>query len=178
MMCVALASMDAPYALAGDFSGAGASFPYPIYAKWAESYKKETGNGLTYQSIGSTGGVAKITARTVTFGASDIPLTAQELAGGELVQWPMVMGGIVPIIDLSRRDQDLGSRGFKKAQSEDRASFDGHCGRVPLRRVGDNLPLYGLPVEDQRGVEIKRWIDGVRQMACRYRREGQSGCRS
>jgi phosphate transport system substrate-binding protein len=100
MMIVALALMDAPFALAGDFSGAGATFPYPIYAKWAENYRKETGSGLTYQPIGSTGGVAQITARTVTFGASDIPLTAQELAGGELVQWPMVMGGIVPVINV------------------------------------------------------------------------------
>jgi phosphate transport system substrate-binding protein len=100
MMCVALAFIDAPFSLAGDFSGAGATFPYPIYAKWAESYKKETGNSLNYQSVGSSGGVAQIKARTVTFGASDIPLTAKELADGELVQWPMVMGGIVPVINL------------------------------------------------------------------------------
>jgi phosphate transport system substrate-binding protein len=97
---VALAFIGAPFALAGDFSGAGATFPYPIYAKWAERYKKETGNGLTYQSIGSSGGVAQIKARAVTFGASDIPLTPKELKDGELVQWPMVMGGIVPVINV------------------------------------------------------------------------------
>jgi len=86
---------------AADISGAGATFPYPIYAKWADSYKKETGNGLNYQSIGSGGGIKQITARTVTFGASDKPLTAKELAaGGDLVQWPMVMGGIVPVVNL------------------------------------------------------------------------------
>ena len=61
MMCVALALIDAPFSLAGDFSGAGATFPYPIYAKWAESYKKETGNNLNYQSVGSSGGIAQIT---------------------------------------------------------------------------------------------------------------------
>jgi phosphate transport system substrate-binding protein len=100
IICAVLACMDAPITLAGDFSGAGATFPYPVYAKWAESYKKETGNGLSYQSIGSSAGVAQIKARTVTFGASDIPLTAKELEDGELVQWPMVMGGIVPVINV------------------------------------------------------------------------------
>lgn len=88
-------------ALAADISGAGATFPYPIYAKWADSYKKETGNGLNYQSIGSGGGIKQVTARTVTFGASDKPLTAKELAaGGDLIQWPMVMGGIVPVVNI------------------------------------------------------------------------------
>jgi phosphate transport system substrate-binding protein len=87
--------------LAADISGAGATFPYPIYAKWADSYKKETGNELNYQSIGSGGGIKQITARTVTFGASDVPLTAKELAGaGDLLQWPMVMGGIVPVVHI------------------------------------------------------------------------------
>src|SRR5258706_4654261 len=88
-------------AKAADISGGGATFPYPIYAKWADAYKKETGNGLNYQSIGSGGGIKQITARTVTFGASDVPLTAKELAaGGNLLQWPMVMGGILPVVNL------------------------------------------------------------------------------
>ncbi len=95
---VAIASVPVK---AADISGAGATFPYPIYAKWADSYKKETGNGLNYQSIGSGGGIKQITARTVTFGASDKPLTAKErAAGGDLTQWPMVMGGIVPVVNL------------------------------------------------------------------------------
>ncbi len=86
---------------AADISGAGATFPYPIYAKWADTYKKDTGNGLNYQSIGSGGGIKQITARTVTFGASDKPLTEKErAAGGDLMQWPMVMGGIVPVVNL------------------------------------------------------------------------------
>jgi phosphate transport system substrate-binding protein len=99
-VAAAVAVASAPV-MAADISGAGATFPYPIYAKWADSYKKETGNGLNYQSIGSGGGIKQITARTVTFGASDVPLTAKELAaGGDLIQWPMVMGGIVPVVNL------------------------------------------------------------------------------
>src|SRR5262252_9585381 len=82
-------------ALAIDISGAGATFPYPIYAKWADVYKKETGVGLNYQSIGSGGGIKQIQARTVTFGATDAPLTGEELEKSGLVQFPMVMGGIV-----------------------------------------------------------------------------------
>ncbi|WP_363350319.1 phosphate ABC transporter substrate-binding protein PstS [Methylocystis echinoides] len=87
-------------ALALDISGAGATFPYPIYAKWAETYKKETGNGLNYQSIGSGGGIKQIKARTVTFGASDQPLKAEDLQAANLIQWPQVIGGIVPVVNL------------------------------------------------------------------------------
>ena len=87
-------------AAADDISGAGATFPYPIYAKWADTYKKETGVGLNYQSIGSGGGIKQIEARTVTFGATDAPLTGEELDKHGLVQFPMVMGGIVPVVNL------------------------------------------------------------------------------
>src|SRR6266478_2041379 len=87
-------------ALAIDLSGAGATFPYPIYAKWADAYRKETGNGLNYQSIGSGGGIKQIKAKTVTFGASDAPLPGKELAEGALIQFPMVMGGIVPVVNI------------------------------------------------------------------------------
>src|SRR5215468_2127658 len=87
-------------ALAIDISGAGATFPYPIYAKWADDYKKETNVGLNYQSIGSGGGIKQIKAKTVTFGASDAPLPGKELDDTGLVQFPMVMGGIVPVINL------------------------------------------------------------------------------
>jgi phosphate transport system substrate-binding protein len=101
VMAVAVAAMVTTTATATDISGAGATFPYPIYAKWADAYRKETGNGLNYQSIGSGAGIKQITARTVTFGASDVPLTQAELAkGGDLVQWPMVMGGIVPVVNI------------------------------------------------------------------------------
>ena len=85
---------------AADITGAGATFPFPIYSKWADAYKKETGNGLNYQSIGSGAGIKQIMAKTVTFGATDAPLTAEELKKATLVQWPMVMGGIVPVVNL------------------------------------------------------------------------------
>lgn len=87
-------------AFAIDISGAGATFPYPIYAKWADSYKKATGNGLNYQSIGSGGGIKQITARTVTFGASDMPLKPEELEKIGVIQFPTVMGGVVPVINI------------------------------------------------------------------------------
>jgi phosphate transport system substrate-binding protein len=87
-------------ALAGDISGAGATFPYPIYAKWADAYKKETGVGLNYQSIGSGGGIKQIQNKTVTFGATDAPLKGDELAKFNLSQFPAVMGGIVPVVNL------------------------------------------------------------------------------
>jgi len=83
-----------------DISGAGATFPYPIYAKWADAYKKETGSGLNYQSIGSGGGIKQIQAKTVTFGASDMPLTPDEVAKAGLVQFPTVIGGDVPVVNL------------------------------------------------------------------------------
>ena len=87
-------------AFAADITGAGATFPFPIYSKWADAYKKETGNGLNYQSIGSGGGIKQIQAKTVTFGATDAPLKAEQLEKDGLVQWPMVMGAIVPVVNL------------------------------------------------------------------------------
>jgi phosphate transport system substrate-binding protein len=87
-------------AAAVEISGAGATFPYPVYAKWADTYKKETGLQLNYQSIGSGGGIKQIQARTVTFGATDAPLKGDDLNKGGLVQFPMVMGGIVPVANL------------------------------------------------------------------------------
>jgi phosphate transport system substrate-binding protein len=85
---------------AADISGAGATFPYPIYAKWADAYKKEAGIGLNYQSIGSGGGIKQITAKTVTFGASDMPLSADQLNKDGLMQFPTVMGGVIPSVNL------------------------------------------------------------------------------
>jgi phosphate transport system substrate-binding protein len=87
-------------AAAVEISGAGATFPYPIYAKWADAYRKETGVGLNYQSIGSGGGIKQIEARTVTFGATDAPLKGADLDKFGLVQFPMVMGGIVPVVNI------------------------------------------------------------------------------
>src|SRR5262245_34735891 len=93
------AAASAP-AVAIDISGAGATFPYPIYAKWADAYKKETNIGLNYQSIGSGGGIKQIKAKTVTFGASDAPRPGKELDESGLIQFPMVMGGIVPVVNI------------------------------------------------------------------------------
>jgi len=86
--------------IAADITGAGATFPYPIYAKWADAYKQQTGVGLNYQSIGSGGGIKQIRSKTVDFGASDAPLKADELEKDGLVQFPMVMGGVVPVVNL------------------------------------------------------------------------------
>jgi phosphate transport system substrate-binding protein len=86
---------------ADDISGAGATFPYPIYAKWAEAYKQQTGIGLNYQSIGSGGGIKQIEAGTVTFGASDKPLEPADLKQNGLVQWPMIIGGVVPVVNIA-----------------------------------------------------------------------------
>ena len=87
-------------AFAADITGAGATFPYPLYAKWAEAYKNQTGIGLNYQSIGSGGGINQIKAGTVDFGASDMPLEPEELEKAGLVQFPTVIGGVIPVVNL------------------------------------------------------------------------------
>ncbi len=86
--------------LATEIAGAGATFPYPIYAKWAEAYKAKTGDDLNYQSIGSGGGIKQIKAKTVDFGASDMPLDAKDLDAAGLIQWPQIMGGVVPVVNI------------------------------------------------------------------------------
>jgi len=87
-------------ASATEISGAGATFPYPVYSKWAEAYRVKTGDGLNYQSIGSGGGIKQIKAGTVTFGASDKPLEPKDLNEAGLVQWPMIIGGVVPVVNV------------------------------------------------------------------------------
>ena len=87
-------------ASAGEITGAGATFPYPVYAKWADAYKTSTGTALNYQSIGSGGGIKQIKADTVDFGASDKPLEAKELDAAGLLQWPQIMGGVVPVVNV------------------------------------------------------------------------------
>ena len=81
-------------------TGAGATFPYPIYAKWADAYKKVSGTSMNYQSIGSGGGIKQITAKTVDFGASDAPMKAEDLEANGLIQFPAIMGGVVPVINV------------------------------------------------------------------------------
>src|SRR5260370_40943559 len=99
LVATALAS-SACVAAAAEITGAGATFPYPIYAKWADAYKKNTGTGMNYQSIGSGGGIKQITAKTVDFGASDMPMKAEDLEKNGLQQFPMVMGGVVLVVNL------------------------------------------------------------------------------
>ena len=98
----ALATMAIGTAFAADITGAGATFPFPVYAKWAEAYKKETGTGLNYQSIGSSGGIKQIRAKTVTFGATDAPVKGEELDKDGMIQFPAVIGGTVPVVNLDR----------------------------------------------------------------------------
>ncbi len=96
-------ALAAHTAAAGDpqsISGAGATFPYPVYAKWADAYAKKTGVKMNYQSIGSGGGIKQIKAKTVDFGASDAPLKAEELDSAGLMQFPMIMGGVVPVVHI------------------------------------------------------------------------------
>ena len=97
---VATLGLAAVVAAAADISGAGATFPYPIYAKWADAYKRLTGIGLNYQSIGSGGGIKQIKAKTVTFGASDMPLKPDDLKAAGLLQFPMIIGGVVPVVNI------------------------------------------------------------------------------
>jgi phosphate transport system substrate-binding protein len=93
-------AMIASAASAATITGAGATFPAPVYAKWAEAYKAQTGTALNYQAIGSGGGIKQITASTVDFGATDKPLKPDDLATGGLVMFPTVIGGVVPVMNL------------------------------------------------------------------------------
>ncbi len=96
---IGLSAVAAP-SLAADITGAGATCPSPIYAKWAEAYKKETGTGLNYQSIGSSGGIRQIRAKTVAFGATDAPVKGADLDKDGMVQFPAIIGGTVPVFNL------------------------------------------------------------------------------
>src|SRR6184192_2038054 len=87
-------------AFAADITGAGSSFVFPVVSKWSAAYKGTSGTGVNYQSIGSGGGIAQIKAKTVTFGATDKPLTSKELAAAGLTQFPVVIGGIVPVVNV------------------------------------------------------------------------------
>ena len=96
----AATSLGVTAATAAEVTGAGASFPAPVYAKWADAYQKATGNKINYQSIGSGGGIKQITSKTVDFGASDMPLTPQDLDKAGMMQFPTVIGGVVPVVNI------------------------------------------------------------------------------
>ena len=100
MMIAAAALLPATAATAAEITGAGATFPYPIYAKWADAYKTQTGVAMNYQSIGSGGGIAQIKAGTIDFGASDMPLGTGDLKAAGLMQFPAIVGGVVPVMNL------------------------------------------------------------------------------
>ncbi|HEY8370415.1 MAG TPA: phosphate ABC transporter substrate-binding protein PstS [Thermodesulfobacteriota bacterium] len=123
-----------------DITGAGATFPFPIYAKWAEAYRAKTGVGLNYQSIGSGGGIRQIIARTVDFGATDAPLGAEQLDKEGLVQFPTVLGGVVPVVNL----KDVEARELKLSGS---LLADIFLGKVKkwndpaIARLNPGLPL-------------------------------------
>ena len=181
-------------AQAADISGAGATFPYPIYAKWADAYKKETGIGLNYQSIGSGGGIKQIKAGTVTFGATDAPLTGDDLTSSGLAQFPMVMGGIVPVINVEGiKPGELVLDGptlakifmgaitkwddaaIKKLNPDVKLPSSGHSRRSPFRWFRHDLQFHLLPLSGQRRLEDQgRHREGSR-MAGRHRRQGQRG---
>ena len=147
-------------ASAVDITGAGATFPYPIYAKWAEAYKAKTGVGMNYQSIGSGGGIKQIQAKTVDFGASDMPLKPEELEKDGLVQFPAVIGGVVPVDQprrreagraeadrcrarrhLSRQDQEVERPSDCRAQPDAQDARPEHHRRAPLGRLGHDVHL-------------------------------------
>jgi len=163
---LALAVM-AGAASAMDISGAGATFPYPIYAKWAEAYKKETGNGLNYQSIGSGGGIKQIKARTVTFGATDQPLKADDLQSAGLIQWPQVIGGIKQIkartVTFGATDQPLKADDLQSAGLIQWPQVIG--GIVPVVNLdgvtGGELTLNGETIAKIFLGEITKWDDAA-----------------
>ena len=161
-------------AAAADITGAGSTFVYPVLAKWADTYKKDTGVGLNYQSIGSGGGIKQIIAKTVTFGASDMPLTPEDVAKNSLVQFPVINGAVVPARelawhqagrttsrrpdhrqDLPRQYHEVERSGDRKAQSRRQAAWHRDRRRAPLRRFGHHLHLDQLSVQGQPGLESK-----------------------
>jgi phosphate transport system substrate-binding protein len=131
----------APAAFALDMTGAGATFPYPIYAKWAEAYKAKTGNNLNYQSIGSSGGIKQIKAKTVDFGATDNPVKFEDLEKDGLVQFPAIIGGVVPVINVE------GVKAYELKLSPDTLSdiFQGTITNWNDRRVVLNNPGMKMP---------------------------------
>ena len=140
-------------AVAAEITGAGASFPAPVYAKWADAYQKATGNKINYQSIGSSGGLKQIRAKTVDFGASDMPLKPEELQKDGLVQFPTVIGGVVPVVNLP---------GVKPGQIKLTGAVlaDIYLGKVKKWNDPEIAKLNaGVPLPDQQ-VAVVRRADG------------------
>ncbi len=167
-VCAALALGATVQANAAEISGAGATFPAPVYAKWAEAYKARTGVGLNYQAIGSGGGIKQIQAKTVAFGASDKPLKPDVLDQWHLYQFPTVMGGVVPALNipgvptgsapsdgraarrhLSRQDRQVERPKDRGPEPRAEAAEPADHHRPPFGRLGHQLPVYVLPVDGE-----------------------------
>jgi phosphate transport system substrate-binding protein len=128
-------------AMAAEITGAGATFPFPIYAKWAEAYKAKSGNSMNYQSIGSSGGIKQIKAKTVDFGATDAPVSFADLEKDGLVQFPAIIGGVVPVANIE---------GIKPGQLKLTGELlaDVFAGVIPKwndKRIADMNPGVALP---------------------------------
>ena len=194
VIAFAVCAAAATYAYAASVSGAGATFPYPIYAKWADMYNKETGFALNYQSIGSGGGIKQIKNKTVTFGASDMPLEPKDLTASGLLQFPTVVGGDVPVVnldgiganDLVLDGPTLANIFLGKITKWDdpaikklnpNAKLPSNAIVVVHRSDGSGTTFiftdYLSKVSD--GVEIQRRRQHLRRMAGRHRRQGQRG---
>jgi phosphate transport system substrate-binding protein len=179
MAVAAFATLGMGSAMAADITGAGATFPFPIYAKWAEAYKKATGTGLNYQSIGSSGGIRQIRAKTVAFGASDAPVPGADLDKDGMVQFPAIIGGTVPVINLD---------GFKPGELRVTGPVlaEMFLGKVvkwndaKLVALNPGKTLDRLPDGGQQGLGRHRGQGRCREVACTVfcRRQGQRRCRS
>jgi phosphate transport system substrate-binding protein len=151
--CLAAGLALAIPAHAAEITGAGATFPAPVYAKWADAYQKATSNRINYQSIGSSGGMRQIRAKTVDFGASDAPLKPEELAKDNLVQFPTVIGGVVPVLNL---------QGVKPGQLRLNGQVLGdiYLGKINKwndKAIADLNPGVSLPSQD---IGVVRRSDG------------------
>jgi phosphate transport system substrate-binding protein len=183
-------------AVAADISGAGATFPFPIYAKWADAYKRATGVEVTYRPIGSGDGIRQIQAKEVTFGASDMPLNGADLELHGLVQFPTVVGGIVAVVNIEGvKTSELTLDGPTLARiflGEIKSWNDGALRKlnpsvklpsqaITVVRRSDGsgtLRLHGLPLQGERDLENPGRIDHLHRLAGRNRSRGQRGrCR-
>jgi phosphate transport system substrate-binding protein len=133
--------------MAADITGAGATFPFPIYAKWAEAYKARTGNGMNYQSIGSSGGIKQIKAKTVDFGATDNPVKFEDLEKDGMVQFPAIIGGVVPIVNVQGlKPNQLKLDGVVLADIFQGTITNWNDKRIALLNPGLNIPAGEITV--------------------------------
>jgi phosphate transport system substrate-binding protein len=177
-------------AQAQNISGGGATFPYPVYSKWAAAYREKTGIGLNYQAIGSGGGIKQIKSKTITFGASDMPLTAEELNKADLLQFPMIMGGVVLVVNLkgigsgeiTLDGPTLAGIYLGEITSWDDPKIKALNASVTLpskaiapsiRRLGHGLPVHQLSFASQPDLEKQGWGQHIGFLAPGPGRQGQ-----